>query len=117
MGRPEVRPHAGGSAGDTVSDDLGFSSNVIAFPARLRVVATETLGPSQPDPRRNEPQTAVEHDGRVYDLAELLRHLSPAELRQVGETAPRSCQALWDEVVRRWPALAAEIMAGVGVAG
>ena len=100
-----------------MSDDLGSPSNVIAFPARLRVVATKTPEPSQADLRQDEFQAAVEHDGRVYDLAELLRHLSPAELRQVGETAPRSGQALWDEVVRRWPALAAEIMAGVGVAG
>ena len=54
----------------------------------------------------------VEHDGRTYSLADLIRHLSAAELREVGSTAPRSAQGLWDEVVRRWPALAAEVVAG-----
>ena len=56
--------------------------------------------------------TAVEHDGRLYTAAALLRHLSPDELEQVEAAAPRSVQELWDEAVRRWPALTSEIVAG-----
>ena len=80
--------------------------NVIPFPRQLRVVAAAA-------PERAQDQaTLVDHDGRSYVLGELIRHLSPAELREIGGTAPRSAQAPWDEVVRRWPALAAEIVAG-----
>ena len=32
-------------------------------------------------------------------------------IREVGATAPRTLQAFWDEVVRRWPAMADEIVA------
>ena len=89
-------------------------SNVIAFPTRLRVVPI----PDQPSnglvPETDDYLSVVEHDGRAYDLAALIRHLSYAELREIGQSVPRSGQALWDEVVRRWPALAAEIVAGVG---
>jgi hypothetical protein len=55
----------------------------------------------------------VDHDGRVYELAAQIRHLSPDRLRQIGQTAPRSGQELGDEAVRRWPALTAEIASGV----
>ena len=53
----------------------------------------------------------------MYDLAPLIQHLSPGELQEIGEAAPRSGQEMWDEVVRRWPALAAEIVAGARPAG
>ncbi len=55
----------------------------------------------------------VEHDGQMYVLADLMRCLAPRQLREVGATMPRTAQATWDEVVRRWPALAAEIAASV----
>ena len=61
----------------------------------------------------DEQASVIDHDGRPYKLTDLIRHLSPAELQEVVATAPRSGQALWDEVVRRWPALAAEIVAGI----
>jgi hypothetical protein len=38
-------------------------------------------------------------------------------LQESDATVSRSSQELWDEVVRRWPALAAEIMAGAQPAG
>ena len=88
--------------------------NVIPFPRQLRVVPFEPLTMAQADLPQDEPIAMVDHDGRLYDLAALIRHLSPDELRQVGATAPRSGQELWDEVVRHWPALAAEIASAVG---
>ena len=48
----------------------------------------------------------VGHGGRTYRLADLMAGLSPADLQAIEATAPRSGQATWDEVVRRWPALA-----------
>jgi hypothetical protein len=81
-----------------LGDESADNDNLIQFPQRLRVVL-------------------IEHDGRVYNLTGLIRHLSPQEMRDVDATAPRSGQAVWDEVVRRWPALAAEIVAGVQPTG
>ena len=66
---------------------------------------------SMPEPPRDS-LPAVEHDGRLYALADLLRPLTQKELREIEATAPRSNQAFWDEAVRRWPALTAEIVAG-----
>ncbi len=88
-----------------------LTPNVIPFPARLRLVPAQSERYAHDG---NEALAAVEHDGRAYDLAGLIRHLSPKELREIGDTAPRSGQELWDQVVRHWPALAAEIVAGVG---
>ncbi len=87
--------------------------NVIPFPIRLRVVPAPADTAEQHAPKADELGSVIDHNGRVSDLAALIRHLSPAELREMGRIAPRSGQALWDEVVRRWPALAAEIVAGV----
>lgn len=56
------------------------------------------------------PVTVV-HDGRAYMLADLFHALTPEEQAVVEQTAPRSFQEAWDEVVRRWPALAAKIAA------
>ena len=58
----------------------------------------------------------IEH-GRMYDLAPLVQQLSPAELQEISEAVPWSGQEMWDEVVRRWPALAAEIVASAQPAG
>jgi len=59
----------------------------------------------------------IEHGGRLYNLAALVQHLSPLEIQEIGATAPRSGQEMWDAVVRRWPALAAEIVAGAQAVG
>ena len=92
-----------------------MTAEIIAFPLQHRVVPTEETLVVMPLKlsQKDEQASIIDHDGRPYKLADLIRHLSPAELRQVGETAPRTGQALWDEVVRRWPALAAEIVAGI----
>ena len=88
------------------------SDNVVPFPRQLRLVPAATDERAEPRQSRDQ-ATLVDHDGGVYPVGDLIWHLSPAELKAVGETAPRSAQELWDEVVRRWPALAAEIVAGV----
>ncbi len=59
----------------------------------------------------------VDHAGRTYRLADLLARLSPAKLAEIEASMPRSGQAAWDEVVRRWPALAEEIAAGCEAIG
>ena len=65
-------------------------------------------------PTQGSPSPAlVEHDGRLHLLADLLRCLGPRHLQEVEAALPRTAQATWDEVVRRWPALAAEIVASV----
>ncbi len=66
---------------------------------------------SMPEPPRDS-LPAVEHDGLLYALADLLRRLTQKELREIESTAPRCNQEFWDEAVRRWPALTAEIVAG-----
>ena len=55
----------------------------------------------------------LEHDGRPHLLSDLMRYLGPKHLREIEATLPRTAQATWDEVVRRWPALADEIVASV----
>ena len=85
------------------------TDNVIQFPPRQRVARPRLDAIAQEDATL----VLVEHNGRAYLLPELMRRLSPAELKQVEAAAPRTGQAMWDEVVRRWPALAAEIAAGV----
>ncbi len=59
------------------------------------------------------PAAVVEHDGQPRLLADLMRCLGPRHLREIEASLPRTAQATWDEVVRRWPALAAEIVASV----
>jgi hypothetical protein len=65
---------------------------------------------------RDKATAAVVHDERVYSLNSLLQGLTPKEMRTIEQSAPRSDQEIWDEVVRRWPALADEIAAAVGPA-
>ena len=55
----------------------------------------------------------VEHDGQMHLLADLMRCLGAKHLREIDASLPMTAQATWDEVVRRWPALAAEIVAGI----
>ena len=102
---------AGCWADGSLTDKPG--DNVVGFPVQLRIVRVEqdvmVPLPSLP--------VLVEHDGRVYPLAVLLQHLAPHELQKIGDTVPRSGQAMWDEVVRRWPALAAGIILDVQPAG
>jgi hypothetical protein len=85
--------------------DIG---NVISFPRQLRVVPFRD---AEPETVPGEPPAVVDHDGRSYPLEALLRGLTQDELWIVDQSAPRSGQELWDEVVRRWPALAEEIVA------
>ena len=84
------------------------TGNVIYFPRQLRAVPTPSsyAGPAKP-------VSVVEHDGKIYPLEPLLRGLTEDELSRVAQAAPRSAQLAWDEAVRRWPALTAEIVAGV----
>ncbi len=86
------------------------ASNVVPFPRQLRVVPASPA----PEPQVTAHQSpAVDHDGRLYPLHDLLRGLTPEELRTVEAASPRSGQEAWDAVVRNWPALAAEIVASV----
>ena len=55
----------------------------------------------------------VEHDGQMHLLADLMRCLGSTHMREIEASLPRTAQATWDEVVRRWSALAAEIAASV----
>ena len=84
---------------------------IVPFPPQLRVVRAPVDWPS---PEQVEP-VLVDHGGRTYRLADLMAPLSTAELEQVEAAPPRSGQEAWDLVVRRWPALAEEIVAGCDV--
>ena len=89
-------------------------AKVIPFPRQLRVVPIERGAYAAPPAVT---PAAVDHDGRTYDLETLLRQLPPHCLQEVEATVPRSGQELWDEVVRRWPGTAAEVVAGTGQIG
>ena len=93
--------------------------NVVPFPSRGRPfppapVAGTFASDADTD---GEPVAIVEHDGRLYAAERLIRQLPPHSIREVGATAPHSPQAFWDEVVRRWPAMADEVTARVGDTG
>jgi len=102
---------AGCWADGSLTDKPG--DNGVDFPVQLRIVRVEQ---DVMVPLPNSPVLG-EHDGQVYQLAALLQHLALHELQEIGDTAPRSRQAMWDEVVRRWPALAAGIILDVQPAG
>ncbi len=83
--------------------------NVIPFPRQSRAVTVEA-----------EPAAAadlVDHDGRAYRLVDLLGHLTPGKRQAIEQAMPRGGQAAWDEAVRRWPMLAAEIAASCTAVG
>ena len=82
--------------------------SILRFPPQFSVVA---LPDEIPEPPVVPEPALVDHGGRTYRLAELLACLSPAKLVEIEATMPRSGQAAWDEVVRRWPGLAEEIVA------
>ena len=84
-------------------------AKVISFPRQLRVVPVE----QEATVEAYVISATVEHDGRTYELEGLLQQLPPLCLREAVSTVPRSGQELWDEVVRRWPGTADEIVAGV----
>ena len=96
-----------------MSNKIPETDNLIQFPPQLRMVPIE---PPPAIPMEHE-LVLIEHDGRMYDLTPLVQQLSPGELQAISEAAPRSGQEMWDEVVRRWPALAAEIVAGARPVG
>ena len=93
--------------------------NVVPFPSRERAAPpASALAVSTSDGDADGGSVpAVEHDGRLYAAERLMRELPPHSIREVGATAPRSPQAFWDEVVRRWPAMADEVTARVGDRG
>ena len=93
--------------------------NVVPFPFRGRPLPPASVaGTSASDADAGgEPAAIVEHDGRLYAAERLIRQLPPHSTQEVGATAPRSPQAFWDEVVRRWPAMADEVKARVGDRG
>ncbi len=68
-----------------------MTAEIIAFPLQHRVVPTEETLVVMPLKlsQKDEQASIIDHDGRPYKLADLIRHLSPAELRQVGETGVR----------------------------
>ena len=90
---------------------------MIPFPRQLRVVPIVPFDVGPAPLPGDDPGAVIEHDGRIYDLAGLLRELASHQLREIGSAAPRSAQELWDEAVRRWPALTAEIVAGAAPVG
>ena len=84
-------------------------AKVIPSPRQLRVVPVEQDATIE----AYVISAIVEHDGRTYELEGLLQQLPPLCFREAVSTVPRSGQELWDEVVRRWPGTADEIVAGV----
>ncbi len=88
-------------------DEREFLAEPSQLPCQSQIAS---LHMSMPEPPRHS-LPAVEHDGRLYALADLLRLMTQKELREIEATAPRSNQEFWDEAVRRWPALTAEIVA------
>ncbi len=82
-------------------DDTPEPDNIIPFPPQLRVVPIEPA-PAQP---LEHSLALIEHDGRLYDLAALVRHLSPAELQVIAAAGPRQvrrCGITWCGAGRRW---------------
>ena len=91
---------------------MSASDNVIRFPAQLRVVPLTEPAAAVP-PAAETVITVVDHDGRLYLLDALLAQLPDPHRLELQDEAPRSGQEVWDTVTRRWPALAACIVAGV----
>lgn len=91
--------------------------NVVRLPFKERATPPAPAAGASANDGDDQPAVAVEHDGRLYAADRLLRELPPHSIREVGATAPHSLQAFWDEVVRRWPAMADEIVARVGDQG
>lgn len=87
------------------------NDNVVPFPPQLRAVPSP-----QPYPAPENAPAIVVHDGRPYLLNKLLRGLTHEEMKTISRSAPASGQGVWDEVTRRWPALADEIAAAAGPA-
>ena len=92
-------------------------TNVVQFPFRGQAILPAPAAGASANYGDDQPAAAVEHDGRLYAADRLMRELPPHSMREVRATAPRTLQAFWDEVVRRWPAMADEIVARVGDQG
>ena len=86
--------------------------NVIRFPTQLRVVPVNEPTAVVP-PAAATAVPVVDHDGRLYPLHTLLTQIPEDYRLELQDEAPRSGQEAWDTVTRRWPALAACIVAGV----
>lgn len=90
------------------------TGEVIRFPTQLRIVpVTEPSAIVCPAIETAVP--VVDHDGRLYPLHTLLTQIPDAHRLELQDEVPRSGQEAWDTVTRRWPALAACIVAGVHV--
>ncbi len=87
---------------------------VVPSPPRKQATPPAPVAGAFASDANDQPAAAVEHDGRLHAAGCLMHELPPHSLREVGATAPRTLQAFWDEVVRRWPAMADEIVARVG---
>jgi hypothetical protein len=90
---------------------------VVPFPSRERATPPAPAASTSASDGDDQPTAAVEHDGRLYAADRLMRELPPHSVREVGAMGPRTLQAFWDEVVRRWPAMADEVAARVGDQG
>jgi hypothetical protein len=77
------------------------SATILPFPRIVRVVKPEDSGPVAPD------TALVDHDGQIYPLDALLRHIDPGIVQAVLAMAPRSGQEAWDCLVRLHPREAA----------
>jgi hypothetical protein len=87
--------------------------NVVQFPFMERVTPPAPVAGDAANDGDDQPAAAVEHNGELYPAELLLRQLPPHSMQEIGAMAPRNLQAFWDEVVRRWPAMADEIVARV----
>lgn len=53
----------------------------------------------------------IQHEGKLYNLATLIRDLPRATIYEIDETRPPSAQEWWNRFVLQRPALAAEVVA------
>ena len=59
---------------------------------------------------------SIMHRGRRYSGDLLIGRLSAQRVQELSSMGPCTLQALWNEVVRRWPEVAEEIVAMVEAA-
>ena len=52
----------------------------------------------------------IEHDGREYLLDKLLMHVPSSVLREIHAAGAVSGEHAWDEITRRWPDTARELL-------
>ena len=88
-----------------MTDEDPEPNNVVPlFGHKLRLVSNSVSAPVH-----DGGNAVVDHDGHSYLLVDLLADVPAANMAEVTAAAPRSNQQIWDEIVRRWPALADNI--------